>query len=47
MSSERGGAVDGERSISGRACLPVLIALIGIAAILMMRSFAVVTAALR
>lgn len=42
--SKRGGPVEGERSISGRACLPVLIALIGVAAILI-RSFAVVTVA--
>lgn len=41
---DRGGPTDGERSISGRACLPVLIALIGITAILV-SSFAAVTAA--
>jgi len=28
----RGGPVDGQRSVSGRACLPLLIALVGITA---------------
>ena len=28
--SKRGGPQDGERSISGRACLPLLIVMIGI-----------------
>lgn len=27
----RGGATDGQRSISGRACLPILIVMIGLA----------------
>jgi len=30
MSSERGPAVAGQRSVSGRACLPLLIVMIGI-----------------
>lgn len=41
---DRGGPVDGERSISGRACLPLLILMFGIAALLV-GSFAVVAAA--
>ena len=45
MASERGGPADSERSISGRACLPVLIALIGIAAV-MVGSFGAVTVAI-
>ena len=44
MGSERGGAVDGQRSISGRACLPVLIALLAIGMILI-GSFGYVTVA--
>lgn len=41
---DRGGPVDGERSISGRACLPLLIVMFGIAALLV-GSLAVVAAA--
>lgn len=34
MAGDRGGPVDGERSISGRACLPLLaIMIVGLAAI--------------
>lgn len=44
MSSERGPAVAGQRSISGRACLPVLIALMVIVTVLL-GSFAVTAAA--
>lgn len=35
MTSDRGGPVDGERSISGRACLPLLVAMIMTAAALL------------
>lgn len=34
MSNDRGGPVEGERSISGRACLPLLIAMMVGAALL-------------
>jgi len=45
MGSERGGAVDGQRSISGRACLPVLLFVIAIGAIVA-GSFGVVAIAM-
>lgn len=34
MTVTRGGAVNGQRSISGRACLPLLIVMIGIAGLI-------------
>jgi hypothetical protein len=43
--SDRGGPVDGQRSISGRACLPVLIALMVIGTVLL-GSFAVTAVAI-
>lgn len=34
MTRDRGGPVEGERSISGRACLPLLLAMITAATLL-------------
>lgn len=34
MTNDRGGPVDGERSISGRACLPIALAMIGLGLLL-------------
>jgi len=35
MTNDRGGPVEGERSISGRACLPLLLAMVVGAALLL------------
>jgi len=46
MTNDRGGPVEGERSISGRACLPLLLAMMIGAALLVTALAQVATAVL-